>query len=185
MQDDPRFDRLLAEGLAASGAGRSDEAMALFTQAAAVAPQSGVPHFLLGSEHASRGEVEAAEAAFANALLLAPEFALARYQLGLLQFSSQRAAVALLTWEPLLALPPGQALPHFVRGFAALAHDDFAAALAHYREGLACKDPNPALCADIERMVEAVERLASQQQAEGAEPQAGHVLLSGYARGLH
>lgn len=185
MHHDPRFDRLLAEGLAASGEDRSDDAVALFAQAAAVAPESGVPHFLLGSEHTSRGDVQAAELAFANAVLLAPGFALARYQLGLLQFSSQRAAVALLTWEPLLSLPPDQALPHFVRGFTALAHDDFQAALAHYRSGLACNDPNKALCADIERMVEAVERLANQQQAGGAEPQAAHVLLSGYARGLH
>lgn len=185
MHKHPRFDRLLAEGLAASSDNRSDDAVELFAEAAALAPASGVPYFLLGSEHASRGEVQAAELAFANAVLLAPEFTLARYQLGLLQFSSQRAALALLTWQPLLSLPQDQSLPHFVRGFAALALDQFDAALAHYRTGLGCNEANQVLCADIQRMVEAVELLAGQPTAEQADPQAAHVLLSGYARGLH
>lgn len=187
MHNDPKFDRLLAEGLAASSDNRSEDAVALFAQAAAMAPASGVPHFLMGSEHASRGEIAAAELAFANAVLLAPEFALARYQLGLLQFSSQRAPLALLTWQPLLSLPEDQALPHFVRGFAALAQDEFDAALVHYRSGLACNEANQPLCADIARMVAAVEKLAQRQQSAPEEPEAqpGHVLLSAYARGLH
>jgi tetratricopeptide (TPR) repeat protein len=186
MSSDSRFDRLLAEGLAASSADRSDQAVRLFEQAASLAPASGIPHFLIGSEHASRGDADAAELAFANAVLLAPQFALARYQLGLLQFSSRRAAVALLTWEPLLALPPGQALPHFVRGFAALAQGHHEQALAHYRTGLACASDNPALFADIECVMQTVQQVAAGGPRPGEEEvQAGHVLLSGYARGLH
>ncbi|QJW83449.1 hypothetical protein HK414_02640 [Ramlibacter terrae] len=177
-----RFRCAAGAGLAASGQGRGDEAVRLFQQASAVAPASGVPHFLIGSEYASRGQVHEAELAFSNAVLLAPGFVLARYQLGLLQFTSQRAAAALLTWEPLLALPADQPLPHFVRGFAALAQDLHREALAHYRAGLACPTDNPALFEDIQRVVDAVQQLAA---GAGGEPQAAHVLLSGYARGLH
>jgi len=178
------FDTRLAEGLAASQAGHTADALALFARASEADPTSGVPHFLIGSEHASAGDFEAAELAFARAVLLAPGFPLARYQLGLLQFSSQRAPLAFLTWEPLLALPDTEALPHFVRGFAALAQDAFDDALGHYRTGLACNPPNAALCSDIVQLIEAVEKL-QRRESPPAEGDAQHVLLSAYARGLH
>jgi Flp pilus assembly protein TadD len=184
MDHSPSFDLLVAEGLAASGAGRSDQALALFEQARQADPTSGTPHFLLGSEYASRGDFAAAEAAFACAVLLAPSFPLARYQLGLLQFSSRRPAMAMLTWQPLLELPASDALLHFVRGFAALARDSFDEALAHFRSGLSCEPANPALDADIQQLVEAVEGL---QRAEPAPDEAlhEHVLLSAYGQKLH
>jgi tetratricopeptide (TPR) repeat protein len=177
------FDRLVAEGLAASREDRSEAALALFARASAVNPASGIPHFLIGSEQASAGDFPAAELAFASAVLLAPDFPLARYQLGLLQFSSRRAPVALLTWQPLFGLPEQDALLHFVRGFAALAQDAFDEALAHYRRGLDCPGANPAVCADILQLVEAIDRLRSPSQPEPMADQ--HILLSAYARGLH
>ncbi|MCG2594894.1 hypothetical protein LZ009_19115 [Ramlibacter sp. XY19] len=189
MNQEPSFDRLIAEGLEASRDNRMEAALARFAQASALAPASGVPHFLAGSEHANAGNIELAESAFARAVLLAPEFALARYQLGLLQFSSQRAAMALVTWQPLLELPGARALGHFVRGFAALAGDAFAEAVAHYRAGLACDDVNQAMASDIQEVVAAVEKLAAGQavvaDAEESDPDARHVLLSGYERRLH
>lgn len=188
MRNDSSFDRLIAQGLEASRNNRTEEAVALFTQASQETPGSGIPHFLIGSEHAAAGNVEAAEQAFARAVLLAPDFGLARYQLGLLQFSTARAAMALVTWQPLLALPPADPLVHFVRGFEALASDGFADALHHYREGLACHDINQGLAADIQRLVEAVERLPGGPQeaapAEEVEPPS-HVLLAAYAKRLH
>jgi hypothetical protein len=144
-----------------------------------------VPHFLIGSEHAAAGDFASAELAFARAVLLAPDFPLARYQLGLLQFTSQRAPVALLTWAPLLSLPETDALPHFVRGFTALAADAFGDALRHYRTGLACNPPNPAVCSDILQVVDAVEKLQRREGSPPDEEVAQHVLLSAYARGLH
>ena len=185
MEQPLEFDRLLAEGLAASREGRREAALALFAQAAQEDPSSGIPPFLAGSEHASAGQFDQAELAFASAVLLAPQFPLARYQLGLLQFSSHRAPLALLTWQPLFGLPQEDALLHFVRGFAALAQDAFDDTLQHFRAGLACQPANPALCADILQLVEAVERLRSGQPADTDAPDAGHVLLSAYARGLH
>jgi tetratricopeptide (TPR) repeat protein len=182
MSNDPRFDRLIAQGLEASRNDRMQEAIDFFAEAGALAPGSGVPDFLIGSEHAAAGDIDAAEQSFARALLLAPDFALARYQLGLLQFTSRRAAMALLTWQPLFALPAADPLAHFVRGFEALARDSFPEALAHYREGLACRDINQALAADVQRVVDAVEQLPG---GEDPQPTQAHVLLSGYGKGLH
>lgn len=189
MNMDPRFDQLISEGLAASQEGRADAALALFAEAAALAPSSGIPPFLIASEQAGAGNMEAAEAAFANAVLLAPGFSLARYQLGLLQYGSQRAAVALLTWQPLLDLPDSDALPHFVRGFAELAQDHFQEALGHFRAGLQCPDGNPAVAGDIAKVAEKVEHLLAGPQdppAAGGQPEAtNHFLLGGYGKGLH
>ena len=180
------FDRLLAEGLAASRQGQRDSALALFQRASEADPASALPHFLLASEQASAGDFARAELAFATALLLAPDFALARYQLGLLQFSSSRAPVALLTWQPLFSLPEEEALLHFVRGFSALAQNAFDESLGHFRRGLQCTPANPALCSDILQVVEAVERLAAgTPPPEEDATAASHVLLSAYSRGLH
>lgn len=188
MNTDSRFDQLISDGLAASREGRTDAALALFSQASALAPTSGIPAFLIASEQAAAGNIEAAEAAFANAVLLAPGFTLARYQLGLLQFSSARAAVAFLTWQPLFDLPETDPLGHFVRGFAELAQDHFEPALGHFRAGLGCPEGNPAVAGDIQKVIEKVEQLRAGQQdpqppsaAEGT----AHFLLAGYAKGLH
>jgi len=179
------LDRLLAEGIAASRDGEREVALALFQRAGEADPGSALPPFLLASEQASAGDFARAELSFASALLLAPDFALARYQLGLLQFSSSRAAVALLTWQPLFALPAEDALLHFVRGFAALAQNAFAESLGHFQRGLGCASANPALCADIVQVVEAVERLEEGRPAPEEDPGTAHVLLSAYSRSLH
>ena len=164
MDTDARFKQLLEDGHSA-----------------------GVAAFVIASEQAGDGHMEAAEAAFAQSVLLAPSFHRARYQLGLLQFSSGRASVAQITWQPLLDLAQTEPLPHFVRGFVALARDDFAQALAHYRAGLECDNPNPAVAADIMKVVKGVEVLlaSSAAPADSAEEMpASHVLLQGYVR-LH
>jgi tetratricopeptide (TPR) repeat protein len=187
MDLDTRYRALLEQGLQASREQRGQAAIELFALASDLSPGEGMPHFLMASEHAAEGRIEAAERAFANAVLLAPAFHLARYQLGLLQFSSERAGAALVTWQPLLDLPEGQPLGHFVRGFAALARDGFEAALQQFQRGLAHSEGQPALAGDIERVVAAVQRLLPPTGAAPALPEsaADHVLVSGYARGLH
>lgn len=187
MDQQSAFDKLVAEGLAAGQAGRPEAALALFARAQEMAPASGVPAFLIASEQAAAGNFDAAEAAFASAVLLAPEFALARYQLGLLQFSSGRPSVGLLTWEPLLTAPASEPLGHFVRGFASLAQDDLPTALHHLREGLALPGGNPAVSADIRRVIASVEALSttSEPPKNAAPAQASHVLLGAYSGALH
>lgn len=170
------FDALMTQGMAASQADDSTQAIECFQQASVAAPQAGLPQFLLGAEFAALGDMDKAEAAFANATRLASEFPMARYQLGLLQFSSGRPAIALLTWQPLLQLPDTDPLPHFVNGFATLAHDRFEEALHHFEQGLALNTSNPALSSDIEKVIAGI-RAVTPHAASEAE---AHVLLGNY-----
>lgn len=186
------FDQLISSGLAASRTDDSEQAIRFFQQASAAAPDAEMPQFLLGAEYAASGDMDQAEAAFANAVRLAPNFPLARYQLGLLQFSSGRAAVGLLTWQPLLALPESDPLPHLVNGFGALAQDQFVEALAFYEQGIQRNTSNPALTADIEKVIAGIRLVMAQNDGETvaiSEPVVGekdavdasiHVFLTNY-----
>jgi len=181
---------VLERALAASAAGNAAEAIALFQQAALEQPASGVPHFLLGAEYATLGQVDPAEQSFSQAVLLAPEWAIPRYQLGLLQFSAGRASTALLTWQPLLALGEESPLPHWVRGFAALAGDAFDQARAHFEAGLERNTEHPPMSADIRLVLGRLDALAQNAVApvpaappaetEQPDEEAAHVLLSNY-----
>ncbi|MGI4848739.1 MAG: hypothetical protein ACRYGK_11465 [Janthinobacterium lividum] len=131
------FDSLMQQGLIASAADRGAQAIALFSQAALLAPTAGMPHFLIGAEHAAMENYAQAEVAFSDAIALAPAMAIARYQLGLLQFSLVRIEVALRTWKPLLDMPEPNPYRGFIHGFAALAQDEPQAAEFHFKEGLA------------------------------------------------
>ncbi len=184
MTDDTRYRELIEQGLLASREGRTAQAVDCFLLAARELPSSGVPHFLLGSEHAAAGDPAAAERSLADAVLLAPDFHLARYQLGLLQFSSDRPGAALVTWQPLLETPDCESLGQFVRGFASLAGDHVAAAVTHFKAGLACQDVQPAVAADVQKVIDALDRLVAPSGDQGT-PDVRHVLLSAYARGLH
>lgn len=184
-EDPTLFDSLISQGLAASQANETGQALRFFEQASELAPESGMPHFLIASELAAAGHMEAAEQAFARAVLLAPGFELARYQMGLLQLALQRTPQALLTWQPLLDLPPTEALGHFARGFTALAADRFQAAWEAFAAGLACESVNPGVIADVRQVMARIESELGGSPGTGAEAGQSHVLLSGYARSLH
>ena len=185
----PRHEALLQKGISASQRHNSEEALKFFRESADANPTWGVPHFLIGSEHAASGEFEQAEAAFSNAVLLSPDLNIARFQLGVLQFSSGRAALALVCWQSLLQLPNTDPLPYFVRGYAALAQNDFVSALHHYRSGVERNTANPALSDDIKKIMSRIAELVSTSATPSlqsvdtpndAESDASHVLLSNY-----
>ncbi|MDP9912418.1 tetratricopeptide (TPR) repeat protein [Variovorax boronicumulans] len=183
--DPASFDALMSQGMAASQANESTQAIAWFQEASAAQPAAALPQFLLGAEFAALGDIAQAETAFANATLLAPAFAMARYQLGLLQFSSGRAATALITWQPLLGLPDTDPLPHFVNGFAALAQDRFDEALQHYQKGLVLNTTNDALSGDIAKVIAGIKALSSthtaaDDQGRPTDSTDNHVLLANY-----
>ena len=182
-------DACVQQGLEASRADQSQDALAWFQRAAELAPQSGLPHFLIGAELAQLGRMEEAEAAYANAVLLAPALEMARYQLGLIQFTSARPALALVTWGPLFQLPPQHTLQRAVSGFAALAQDDFEAAAACFREAMALNLDNAPLNRDLQMLIDRIEArgqaaastAADEGQATQAEESAElHVLLTNY-----
>lgn len=176
------YEELVSRGLATGRAGDSAQAIECFQRASVAQPAEGLPQFLLGAEFAALGDIAQAEAAFANATRLAPGFPMARYQLGLLQFSSGRAAMALLTWEPLLQLAESDPLPHFVRGFAALANDQFEAALQHFLEGLPLNTDNPALASDIEKVIAGIRAVATDlgDRSQDSAASDAHILLANY-----
>jgi tetratricopeptide (TPR) repeat protein len=177
-------DSLLARGLAASRAGAVAEAFDLFKRSAEAEPRAAKPYLLMGAHHAAQGRFEEAEAAFANAVLLAPELHIARYQLGLLQMSGGRMALAALSWQPLLQLAEDNALLHFVRGYMALASDEFKQALQHFELGLQHNLDNPALSADIGKVMARIRELMLEVAPHHDQPpdssSAQHVLLSNY-----
>ncbi|HEY4082293.1 MAG TPA: hypothetical protein VGM81_16500 [Burkholderiaceae bacterium] len=187
------FDRLITEGLSASRANQTQAALACFTQASQEQPQSGLPHFLIGTEYAQAGLVQEAELAFANAVLLSPNMSIARYQLGLLQFSSDRLAMALVTWQPLLALPEDDPLRQFVLGFSALGQEALDAAIVCFQKGMALNQSNPPMNRDIELVLAQIARLrgeapplAPSSRAAGAPAESEdqmHVLLANYQPG--
>ena len=175
--NDP-FESLVQAGLQAGGAEDFAAALDAWEQAARVRPASPIPHFLRGAELAQAGRIDEAEAAYANAVLLAPGFETARYQLGLLQFTSGRAALAQVTWEPLFSLAEGHAIRSFVLGFSALARDDFAIAIACFRDGMAANHDNPPMNDDIARVIAAIDGLGKTTAAQASKD--GHVLLASY-----
>lgn len=191
------FDSLMQQGLIASATDQGAKAIELFTQAAALAPAAGMPHFLIGAEHAALENFAEAEIAFSDAIALAPAMAIARYQLGLLQFSMVRIEVALRTWKPLLEMPEPNPYRGFIHGFAALAQEDPKAAVFHFNEGLAknvafqeaCEaDPHAgvitrmlseALAGDIERVLAGIEEDAENEAAQASARQASAVKPAG------
>ena len=177
--------------MAASAEGNSEAALLLFEQAAAASPDSGVPHFLMGAEYASLGDLDKAEAGFANAILLSPALVIARYQLGLLQFSSARVAMALITWQPLLELEDDSPLPFLVQGFSALAQDHFNEARLLFEAGIARNLDNPPLSEDIQKVLLEIGLQTRIPDAEAGSPSSNqaemqdhdgssHILLSNY-----
>ena len=183
------FDRLMEEGLGASGRDDLAGALGAWRAAAVEQPASALPHFLIGAELAQAARIDEAEASFAHAVLLAPEFLTARYQLGLLQFTSGRAAVAMLTWEPLLGLGADHAVRAFVEGFAHLAADAFDAALERFAAGMALNRDNPPMNGDIAKVVAAIHAARGGASARAGDasvdgPDADgdppHVLLAAY-----
>lgn len=179
--DHPSSRTTLDQALQASADGDSALAMRLYMQAIDEQPASPQAYFLLGSECAATGDMVRAEQHFSTALLLNPQWHVARYQLGLLQFSDGRLSAALLTWQPLAVLEAGSPLPHWIRGFAALARDEFAAARQSFELGLACGQDNPAMSADILRILAALpEPVSSLESPDALEGDVSHVLLSNY-----
>lgn len=183
------FEDMIHEGLEASRAGNMDRALEKFRDSMVIFPSSGLPHFLSGAELAQGGLLEEAEAAFSAAILLSPTLKMARFQLGLLQYTSGRVNVALLTWAPLADAADTDPVKQFVHGFTALAVDDFEAALAFFRQGIAFNQENPPLSRDMQLVVDRIIQKISPEAASkspGSDAATAnsetdeHVLLANY-----
>jgi tetratricopeptide (TPR) repeat protein len=126
-------------------------------------------YFLHGSLLAAARRYGEARTAMTRAVEIAPDYGIARFQLGFLAFTSGDAASASAAWEPLLKRDAGDSLRLFAEGLQRLAVDDFAAAADLLHRGMAANQDNPALNADMARLLEAIE--AERAPADGeAEP---------------
>jgi tetratricopeptide (TPR) repeat protein len=156
--------------------------------------------FLLGSEYAQIGLIDDARACLQRALVRAPDYAIARFQLGLLDLTSGVPESALQVWAPLDALddadPQGDYLRAFLRGLQALIRDEFANVVRWLEQGISLNVDNPALNANMQRIVDEVRALQAQQPAsdaakhmladapaEAQEELPNHLFINAYTRG--
>jgi tetratricopeptide (TPR) repeat protein len=159
-------------------------AIARLQQAAQQYMHDARPLLLVAAAHAQAGQTDQAEASYIAALQRAPDLAIARFQLGLLQFSAGRPAAALATWAPFDSLGPDQPLRLFRDALACLAQDRFDEAIALFQQGMAANRDNPALNGDMQRFVDAINRLPGRQPS-GAGQEAAPSAADGQTGGEH
>jgi Flp pilus assembly protein TadD len=182
-------EELLHLAMEATRSGRHGDAIQYLKEAASKSEGSAKVRFLLGAEHAQIGLFDRAAKDMADALELDPELVPARFQLGLLHLVHARVGEAAAVWKPLDSLPESDPYLHFKRGLEALARDDFAGCRESLTRGLGLNKSNPALNADMQRLLEqtgarAAAPAAGEPKTESTE-QAAHVLLSAYTRPVH
>jgi tetratricopeptide (TPR) repeat protein len=134
-------------------------------------------HFLKGSLLAGREDYAAARASMRRAVDLAPNYTVARFQLGFLLLTSGEPHGAEEAWGPLHSLPKDNYLNLFVRGLCHLIRDEFDDAVRLLREGMAHNRENVPMNADMQLIVEEVERKMSGQSGEIAAVSSVDLLL--------
>jgi hypothetical protein len=78
-------------------------------------------------------------------------------------------------------LDEGKCLFHFGRGLRHLLADEFADALRYLQRGIELNLDNPALNADMQRIIDDVNRLPEEQRQQSAGTDSSqHVMLSAY-----
>jgi tetratricopeptide (TPR) repeat protein len=148
-------------------------------------------HYLLGAESAQRQRYGDAVLHMTAAVEQAPQLWVARLQLGLLWLTLANPGAARAQLQPLLELPPTDALRLFGEGLLALAADDLAGALRSLSAGLQAGVANPALMADMQRLLDATEAqlrggAAATVPGVGNEAAVSHgMAISAYTGGGH
>jgi tetratricopeptide (TPR) repeat protein len=180
---------LLQLALNASAANDSGTTIAYLKEAVSRPDGTALAHYILGAEYAQIKMYDRAIGEMEAALAMDPALAIARLQLGLLWLGADNNARANETLAPLSELPAGESLRFFGAGLQQLIRAELVDALRSLGEGVACNQTNPALNADIERIMREIEKhTAGGASAAGqtvAAPQveamAGqHILLSAY-----
>lgn len=179
VHSSPDVQQLTSLALAASARNDSEAAISHLKHAIAADGADAVPHFLLGAEYAQIGLVDRALEEFTRAVESNPNLHTARFQLGLLLLTSGRVDEAASAWQPLDALEERDPLRLFRDGMLRLVQDDFDAARVALAAGVESATGNPALAADMRKVIE---RIDAARGAEAAAPDAaaGHVLVSAY-----
>jgi tetratricopeptide (TPR) repeat protein len=175
---------LLHLAMAASNRHDTAQAISLLKQAIEAAPGFAQAHYLLGAEHAQLGMFDRAIEDMRRAVSQGADLPMARFQLGLLLLTSRQPDSAAQAWGPLDALGPQHSLVLLRDGLLQLARDEFAAAAASLRAGMAASTANPALNADMAKILRAIEARPPGPGAPGApdgDHTANHLLVNAYA----
>lgn len=173
-------DELLHLAINAAGRDAHGDAIEYLKQALQCDPEHANARYLLGAEYAQIAMYDRAVEEMQRALVAAPDLHIARFQLGLLQITAGDAAQAAQSWQALEALGDGHPLFQFTRGLLCMANGDFASCQAHLNKGIALNRDNPALNADMQRMLEQLPvGAAAETEAADANP----FYLSAYTGG--
>jgi tetratricopeptide (TPR) repeat protein len=172
---------LLQLSLEADRNGDSATSLAYLKEAGSRPDASAEALLMLGASYASLRMYDRAAGAMEAALVANPQLAIARFQLGLLYLSSgdgPRANDVLLALDD---LDEGKYLFHFGRGLRHLLADEFADTLRYLGRGVELNQDNPALNADMQRIIDDVNKLPEEQRQQSASADdSQHVMLSAY-----
>lgn len=139
---------------------------------------------LLGAQYAALQLTDRAIASMEAALAADPHMAIARLQLGLLHLTNGNGAGVIETLLPLDDLGDGDALRHFGSGLRSMVDNDPLATRQHLARGIALNKENPALNADMQRIIDGISNAPSESQPAAATPATSdngqHVMLSAY-----
>ena len=135
--------------------------------------------YLLAAEHAELGLFERAIAGMEAALRLDSQLEMARFQLGLLYLQGNQVSNAKAHFSA-LSKSQDRGLQAFAAAMEALTEDKTALAQEKLAFGLAHADNNPALKADMQRMLDRL--LGGGGAAEAPSSEATSVFLGAYQR---
>lgn len=175
-------DELLRLSLDAINRGADADSLVLLKTLLERDPQNAYAHYLLAAQHAQLGMFDRAEQGFRAVVARTPELPTARFQLAqlLILKGSKDEARALLA--PLAA--QRDALGAYARALDAMAVEDVATAASELEKGLKMGQENPALGADMQRLLGQIAArggdAAAATAAELAMP--APMLLSNYQR---
>ncbi len=166
-----------------SQAGRHDEAISKLKSCLLIDPADARVQFLLGAEHAEIGLYDRAIEEIENAIKLDSSLAIAHFQLGLLYFSLSKVTEARQSWDGLSNLSNVEYLLKFSSGLLALSEDRLTDCVEFLSDGVTLNTVNPALNADMNRMIVRVKNALSEQPQETqptATSSAGNMFLGSY-----
>lgn len=172
---------LLQLSLEADRNGDSATSLAYLKEAGSRPDASAEALLMLGASYASLQMYDRAATAMEASLAVNPQLAIARFQLGLLYLSSGDGPRANDVLVPLDDLGDNAALYHFGRGLRHLLADEFADSLRYLQRGIELNRDNPALNADMQRIIDDVNKLPEEQRQQSAGADSSqHVMLSAY-----
>lgn len=139
-------------------------------------------HFLRGSVLVGAGRHIDAHQAYSRAIEIAPDFAIARFQLGFFELTSGEAQTSLNTLAPLQDLPDRHYLKMFTLGLFSLVRDDFAQAIAHFKQGIEANSENLPLNKDMQLLINECTPLAQSLQNSEAGVSETSLILNQFSK---